>query len=122
MCFIVGCLNGNNGKKLPDGVRRHYFPSTPWLRQKWIDQSNRAISELKRADYICSVHFEIDDFIPDKENLDSRGKPKKIKRLKASAYPKLKLKPEEKKTQRQLKAREPLLLEQGKRRARRLRQ
>ena len=46
---------------------------------------------LNKNDFVCSRHFEEEDYIPDEENLDSRGRQRSKRRLKPDAFPKLHL-------------------------------
>ena len=46
---------------------------------------------LNKNDFVCSRHFEEEDYIPDEENLDSRGRQRSKRRLKPNAFPKLHL-------------------------------
>ena len=93
-CFVPYCKTGNNSQKKPAGVHEHRFPpkTSPALRQKWLDQINRVLTRpLSDRDYVCTLHFDPNDIVPDDENYDKRGRKRKKKFLKHLAYPKLQL-------------------------------
>ena len=46
---------------------------------------------LVSKDFVCSLHFEEDDYIPDEENYDSRGRKRTKPKLKPGAFPRINL-------------------------------
>ena len=46
---------------------------------------------LVSRDFVCSLHFEEDDYIPDEENFDSRGRKRTKPKLKPFAFPRINL-------------------------------
>ena len=80
MCAVFGCTNT---KEL------RLFPKSKALLAEWVERLNRKDYVITNDSRICSRHFHADAYIPDEENKDSKGRPRKKKTLKARAYPTL---------------------------------
>ena len=95
-CFIVGCNTGLKGH--PDEKLQTFsFPADAGLAKKWLKKVNRegfsVLGDLKPCHRICKKHFEADYFVPEEENVDERGRPYKLPKLKSLAVPTLHLRP-----------------------------
>ena len=89
-CAVVGCKTGN---KMPGRIQYQQFslPATKGMRAKWLENINRDFTPTPHT-RICAKHFKASDFVPQNENLDAHGKPKKKMTMKTSAIPSLFLK------------------------------
>ena len=93
-CSVVGC----DYKKWPkDGTYQSFpIPTEPYLRKKWLTKLNRdkTFNPDTQNASICIRHFEKGAFLSDEDNKTTRGKLKKRKSLKPTAFPTLFLRPE----------------------------
>ena len=80
MCAVYGCTSKNELRK---------FPTSKALLAEWLERLNRKDYVITNDSRICSRHFHADAYIPDEDNKDSQGRPRKKKTLKARAYPTL---------------------------------
>ena len=94
-CAAVSCQSGTGRKN----VEKYQFFQLPdalkfkGLRSQWLQRLGRDFTPTQHT-RVCAKHFKPSDFVPDKENLDCKGKPKKKKSLKSYAIPSLFLRPQ----------------------------
>ena len=94
-CCVLTCKHGYWGHITPPDVRWLLLPKDESLKRQWLFRIHRANEEkwVSKKTAICSYHFTEDDWIPDSENKDSRGRPRQRKRLKSNAIPSVNLRP-----------------------------
>ena len=80
MCAVYGCQSRKDLR---------LFPKSKALLAEWLERLNRKDFVITSDSRICTRHFHADAFIPDEDNKDSQGRPRKKKTLKARAYPTL---------------------------------
>ena len=70
-CAVVGCKTGN---KAVGRIQYQQFPlpESKGMRQKWLERINRDFTPNINT-RICAKHFKATDFVPDNENLDTKG-------------------------------------------------
>ena len=94
-CAAVTCESGTGRKN----VEKYQFFQLPdpvkfkGLRTQWLQRLGRDFTPTEHT-RVCAKHFKPSDFVPENENVDTEGKPKKKKKLKPSAIPSLFLRPE----------------------------
>ena len=92
-CIVFGCMSGGGKSKIDASGDQDYptrpLPKSEELRRKWLESINRM--ELMNSDKarVCFKHFRPDDFVPDSENIDKRGRKLTKKILKPTAIPTL---------------------------------
>ena len=87
-CKVKGCPIGNGWYRGPKHTL-FQFPKNESILKEWknrIGMPNLQVSEHTR---VCSKHFEDEAFVPDEENVTSRGKKRATRQLKPLAYPTL---------------------------------
>lgn len=87
-CIAPGCKSGYDGK-LPLGVTCHLLPKDEGERKKWIQAIPRDNWTPSASARICSLHFEMDDFITERADSNpnrSRGELQR-RRLKPNVVP-----------------------------------
>ena len=91
-CCVYKCENGSSSDNACQS-----FPlppeTSPNLRREWLDRINRKDFTPTENARVCKIHFADDAFIPESENKDSSGRPRKRPRLKPLAIPTLHMKP-----------------------------
>ena len=89
-CPVFTCTSGYKAHQSDVPIQWFSFPKSPLLLEKWVFRINRQDFTLPKNAQICSRHFnEDEDFLPEAENLDYRGKPRKKRQLKPNAIPSL---------------------------------
>ena len=75
-CTIPGCKSGyatqSDGKK----YMSFQLPKSEEMKEKWISRIYREDFIPTKNTIICSKHFLEEDFVPDYENLTTKGKTK----------------------------------------------
>ena len=91
-CSVYKCVNGSSSD---NSCRSFRLPpeTSPALRQQWLERINRKNFNPTENATVCILHFSEDAFIPESENKDSSGRPRKKSRLKPLAVPTLHMKP-----------------------------
>ena len=82
-CKVKGCPIGNGWYRGPKHTL-FQFPKNESILKEWknrIGMPNLQVSEHTR---VCSKHFEDEAFVPDEENVTSRGKKRATRQLKPS--------------------------------------
>ena len=89
-CEVVGCTT-RDGKEF----QLFPIPKTPKTRETWLMRINRANfkPELDKRYTVCSKHFKPEDFVPEDQNVDSKGRKRKKPQLKKLAAPSLYMRP-----------------------------
>ena len=93
ICVVSGCQTGSQSHKGPP-YQTFGFPKNEKLRNKWLKRINRKGFVISKASRVCERHFVEDYFIPDEDNLSSKNKVKKKRKLKELAVPSLFMRPE----------------------------
>ncbi len=87
VCAAVGCHAG--GQKVPAG-RTFSFPhKNPKLLAEWVRRVGRKNFVPGKTAFLCQRHFAPEMFVPQEENVDSRGKHRIKIRLIEGAIPTL---------------------------------
>lgn len=89
-CLVVDCPTGYKRAGVIQ-YQQFKLPDKNPMRKKWLERINRDFVPTIHS-RICAKHFMDTDFVPDKENLNAKGKPKLKKTLKETAIPSLHLK------------------------------
>ena len=84
-CSVYGCKTGY--RKGPQEYTCYSFPKIPYYSNIWKNKIDRENFEVTQHSRVCARHFTDDSF----SLLDSRGKPRKIKKLHENAIPSLHL-------------------------------
>ena len=86
-CIVHGCMTGSGKQEIKFTLAP--MPKNEEFKVKWLEIINRADYLCSSQTRICHKHFKENDFIPDFENTDKRGRLKKVKKLKPIAVPSL---------------------------------
>ena len=96
-CAIAHCHNGSGRKERPhkDGTKAtcYRIPPTEGLQKQWEEIINRKKFVVNKNTTVCSLHFDIDAFVPETDNHDKYNRKRKNKTLKPRAVPTLDLRP-----------------------------
>ena len=90
-CKVKGCATGG-GRYAGPKYTMHGFPKDEVVASQWkriLGMPESIVEAKSHFRGVCSKHFEEDDFIPDEENVDSRGRPRSQRRLRPQAIPTL---------------------------------
>ena len=92
-CKVKGC---STGAGLYKGPKHQFFqfPTTEPTLSEWKNRlgfPDLATDRVKM--HVCAKHFIEEAFIPDEENVDSRGRKRERRQLKPLSYPTLFLEP-----------------------------
>ena len=91
-CQVVGCDNGL--KNATAEYQCFPFPRGKKMRQKWVENIGRTKEFVpKECHRVCARHFKESHFLPDELNVDGKGRVRKRKRLKETAFPTLYMRP-----------------------------
>ena len=90
-CAISGCESGHTRKKDLGIFQSFYLPTSKNMKERWLEKIR-----INRPDFsesihtrVCAKHFRLRDYMSNKENVTSRGKLKKKRKLKPTAIPSL---------------------------------
>ena len=94
-CQVVGCKNGygdgeSNLQTFCIKSKNSKYSKT-CLFNKWLEKLN--INSSPKHLFVCERHFSEDAFVPEADNLTTRGQKRKKKQLKPMAVPTLHLRP-----------------------------
>ena len=94
-CVAITCSNGYKGHNTPKDIRWFKLPTSPSLRGRWLFQIHRENEKNFNTEHarICSQHFRPDDFLNEDQNIDSKGRKRKLRRLKPTAVPTINMRP-----------------------------
>ena len=94
-CVAITCSNGYKGHDTPKEIRWFKLPTSPSLRGRWLFQIHREDEQNFNTQHarICSDHFRPDDFLNEDQNCDSKGRKRKLRRLKPTAVPTINMRP-----------------------------
>ena len=87
-CKVIGCKVGTGHYKGPKYTLFGFPKAEPQLTE-WKNRLGLLTLQVKADTKICAKHFEESAFIPDEENVDSRGRKRTTRQLKPLAYPTL---------------------------------
>ena len=97
-CLLPGCNTGASRQRqtVYKNVRQHLLPKDPADRKKWLKVIKEVRADLGKParpisdkDFVCGLHFQEEDYLPDHMNKTNRNTKKVKKKLKPGAYPKL---------------------------------
>ena len=90
-CKVKGCGTGGGNSK--EKIHMFGFPKDESTKKKWKEilgmPDSEEVTGKGRFRGVCAKHFEDDAFIPDHLNVDSRGRPRMMRRLRPLALPTL---------------------------------
>lgn len=92
-CAIWGCNNGS-GREEPraDGKKwQLFFYKFTEAKKEWLERINRQNYTATDFTKVCEFHFDDSAFVPDEDNIDNKGRKRKLRKLKPKAYPTLNL-------------------------------
>ena len=88
-CKVKGCLVGSGSYKGPK-IQLLPFPKIEATLSEWKKRLGLPDLETDLNNFhVCAKHFVEEAFIPDEENVDSRGRKRGKRQLKPLAYPTL---------------------------------
>ena len=90
-CAISGCESGHTRKKDLGIFQSFYLPTSKDMKERWLEKIR-----INRPDFsesihtrVCAKHFRLRDYKSNNDNVTSRGKLKKKRKLKPTAIPSL---------------------------------